>query len=289
MDISEIISSEFDWKNGLLILLILIFAFILSRSVRWLIRKSYQTASEVLQIDPTRYKFFRNAASVAIWALAIAAIVSLIPKLRTLAISLFATAGIMVAVIGFAAQAAFANIIGGIFIVMFKPFRVGDFIRVGQLEFGTVEDITLRHTVLLSFENKRIIIPNSTVSSETILNETISDSRVCKWIEVGISYDSDIDKAMSIMQEVALNHPDCIDGRSEEQITNGEPIVRTRFVAFQDSSLLLRAFVWTRDSKTGFQLHSDLNREIKRRFDEEGIEIPYPYRTLVYKNSKDQS
>ena len=249
-----------------------------------MIRKSYQTASDILHIDPTRYKFFRNAASLAIWALAITAIVSLIPKLRTLAISLFATAGILVAVIGFAAQAAFANIIGGIFIVMFKPFRVGDFIRVGQFEFGTVEDITLRHTVLLSFENKRIIIPNSTVSSETILNETISDSRICKWIEVGVSHDSDYDRAMDIMREVAENHPDCVDARTKEEVSAGAPKVLTRFVSFTDSSLLLRAFVWTSDTKTGFQMHSDLNREIKRRFDEEGIEIPFPHRTIVYKN-----
>jgi small-conductance mechanosensitive channel len=252
--------------------------------VRWLISKSFNTASDKLNLDPTRYKFFRNAAALIIWLVAFGAIISLIPKLKTLAITLFAGAGILVAIIGFAAQQAFSNIISGIFIVLFKPFRVGDMIKVGTLDYGVVEDITLRHTVINNFENKRIIIPNSVIGNETIVNDNIEDSKVCRFIEVGISYDSDVDLASRIIQEEAAKHPSCIDARNKKQKTSGVPKVNVRLMSFGDHSVNLRAYVWTNDPLNAVQMHSDINKAIKKRFDSEGVEIPFPYRTIVYKN-----
>ncbi|MDZ7777461.1 MAG: mechanosensitive ion channel [Bacteroidales bacterium] len=72
---------------------------------------------------------------------------------------------------------------------------------------GTVEDITLRHTVIRNFENRRIIVPNSVISSETIINSNIIEDKVCNFVEISISYDSDVDKAMALMQEEAMSHP----------------------------------------------------------------------------------
>ncbi|MBL7032831.1 MAG: mechanosensitive ion channel family protein [Candidatus Delongbacteria bacterium] len=272
-----------DWKTIIIVICIIVGAAILSRIIRWFISRSFQTASEKLKIDPTRYKFFKNAVSLIIWLVAFAAIISLIPRLKALSITLFAGAGIMVAVIGFAAQQAFSNIINGIFIVIFKPFRVGDMIKVGGLDYGIVEDITLRHTIINNFENKRIIIPNSVVGSETIVNDSIEDAKVCRWIELGISYDSDLDLATRIIQEEAGKHPGCIDARTEEQKQSGVPQVVVRLLSFGDFSIDLRAFVWTDSPYKAMQMHSDINRAIKKRFDAEGVEIPFPYRTVVYK------
>ncbi len=272
-----------DWQTIITISLILVGAVILTRIVRWFINKSFITTSDKLNVDPTRYKFFRNAISFIIWLIALAAVISLVPKLKTLAITLFAGAGILVAIIGFAAQQAFSNIISGIFIILFKPFRVGDMIRVGSLDYGIVEDITLRHTVIINFENKRIIIPNSVISSETITNDSIDDIKVCRFVDMGISYDSDIDLATRIMQEEALKHSGCIDVRSEEQKKKGVPQVNVRLISFGDSSVNLRALVWTDNPFNANQMNSDLNKAIKKRFDSEGVEIPFPYRTLVYK------
>ena len=271
------------WEVGL-IFLIIVGAIILTRIVRWLINKSFITASDKLKVDPTRYKFFKNAASLIIWVLAVGSSVSLIPELKTLAISLFAGAGILVAIVGFAAQQAFSNIINGIFIVVFKPFRVGDMIKVGTLEYGVVEDITLRHTIINSFENKRIIIPNSVVGSETIVNDNIEDAKICRWVEFGISYDSDVELATRIIQEEAVKHERCIDVRTPQQIDDGDHQVNVRLISFGDYSVNLRAYVWTSDPFNALRMHSDLNKSIKVRFDLEGIEIPFPYRTLVYKN-----
>lgn len=279
-----LISIYAEHKTAILIGSIFIGAIILTRIIRWLIDKSFVTASEKLKFDKTRYRFFKNAVSLIIWLIAIGAILSLTPKLKALAYTLFAGAGILVAVIGFAAQAAFSNIISGIFIVIFKPFRVGDMIKVGTLEYGIVEDITLRHTVIINFENKRIIVPNSVISAETIINDNIEDSKVCRYIEIGISYDSDVDLALKILREEGEKHPDCIDARTPEQKKNNDPIVNARLMTFGDFSVNLRAYVWSNDPQKVFQMHSDINRAVKKRFDKEGIEIPFPYRTLVYKN-----
>ena len=280
----EIVQNFFiEWKIPIIIFLILSSGIFLTRLFNWIINRSIDSASKKLKVDLTRYKFFKNAFSFIIWLIAMGVIVSIIPALKTFAVMLFAGAGIMMAILGFAAQQAFSNIISGIFIVIFKPFRVGDLIKVGSLEYGFVEDITLRHTVITNFQNKRIIIPNSIISAETIVNDTIEDTKVCRWIEIGISYDSDIDHATSIIQEEAIKHPRCIDVRTQKEKEKGVPQVIVRQISFGDFSINLRAFVWTKTSIEAYQMHSDLNQSIKKRFDKEGIEIPFPYRTIVYK------
>lgn len=91
--------------------------------------------------------------------------------------TLFAGAGIFAAIIALASQQALSNIISGIFIVISKPFRVGDYIELSILHRGTVEDITLRHTVIRDIQNNRIIVPNSKINSETIVNYHLNDER----------------------------------------------------------------------------------------------------------------
>src|SRR5690606_31175988 len=142
--------------------------------------------------DATKYSFIKNAISFIVYTAAIIVIFYSIPKLRTLGTTLFAGAGIIAAIFAFASQQAFSNIIGGIFIVIFKPFRVGDWVNIANQYTGIVEDINLRHTVIKDFENRRIIIPNSVISSETIVNSNVEDDKICKHIPFSISYDSSI-------------------------------------------------------------------------------------------------
>jgi small-conductance mechanosensitive channel len=281
--IGKLNSLPFDWKIAAMVIAIIVGAIIITKLIRWIIEKTFIASSSKLNVDPTRYKFFKNAASLIIWILALGSIVLLIPKLKALAITIFAGAGIMVVFIGLAAQEAFSNIVGGIFIVLFRPFRVGDLIKVGSLDYGIVEDITLRHTVIVNYENKRIIIPNAVISSDTIINDTIDDEKICRMIEFGISYDSDIDLATRIIQDVAVNHPKCIDARTEEEKENGSHQVNVRVISFGDSSVNLRAEVWTNEPLFARRMQTDINKSVKLRFDKEGVEIPFPYRTIVYK------
>lgn len=267
-------------------LIILLIAFILAKVVRALLNKFVKGASTKLNVDPTKYNFLKNAVSFIIFILATIVIFQTIPALRAYGVTLFASAGVLAAIVGFASQSAFSNIISGIFIVIFKPFRVGDLISIGDLHTGEVEDITLRHTIIKNFENRRIVIPNSIISEQTITNSTLTDDKTCMFVTMSISYDSDIDLAMKIMQEEALAHPSHIDNRTPEDIEKGTQDVLVRLINFGDSSVNLRASVWAKHPVEGFAMKCDLHKSIKEKFDRAGIEIPYPYRTIVYKDPK---
>jgi small-conductance mechanosensitive channel len=265
------------------VLLIIAAAFVLERLTAFLVRRAYLSSDKDPE-DVTRYRFIRNAIRLIVGVLAFIGIIYSIPALKNFAITLFAGAGILVAFIGLAAKDAFGNIISGVFIVSFKPFRVGDLISVGDKFTGTVEDITLRHTVLNTFENRRIIIPNAIISDEVITNSHIRDSATCEFIEIGISYESDLNKAMAVMAEECVQHPSCQDRRTEQELEQGTPIVVVRLVRIEDSCLVLRAAVWGKDPLTSRAMRHDLNRSIKLRFDREGIELPYPHRTITFKH-----
>jgi small conductance mechanosensitive channel len=269
------------------VVIILVFTFGFVRLIRLFFDKVFDE-SDVAPNDKTRLSFIKNGISFIIWIVAFAWIIYTIPKLRQMAVTIFAGAGIFVAVLGIASQQAFSNIVSGIFLVVFKPFRVGDLVKIGSFDYGTVEEITLRHTVIRDFKNKRIIFPNSTVANETIINDTIIDSKACRHLIMGISYDSDIDLAMKIMIDEAKKHPFCIDVRTKDEIKNKVPQIPVRVVSFGDSSVNLRANIWADSAPLAFQMECDLLKSIKERFDKEGIEIPFPYRTIVYKN-KDNS
>ncbi len=276
-----------DWAVVIVILIITLLAVTITRR---LMNRFIKLASEKLKTDPTRYKFFKHLLTATISMVGIGLAIYSIPTLKALAISLFAGAGIIAVIIGFASQAAFSNIVSGIFIVIFKPFRIGDRINVagGTTYAGVVEDITLRHTVIRNYENRMIIMPNSVISNETVINSSIIDERVCMWFEVGISYDSDIDHAIKIIQEEAEAHPNLIDNRNEQEKADGVPQVVVRVMGFGDSSVNLRAWLWAAEPPKGFVMTKDLYHSVKKRFDKEGIEIPFPHRTLVFKNPKEQ-
>jgi len=258
----------------------IIFAFFVGRFFKRLIKRS--TAD--MRNDPTNYLFLRHALITIIYIVGFSIAIYMMPNLRTLASSLLAGAGILAVAVGFASQHALSNIISGVFIVIFKPFRVNDQIKFRDL-IGFIEDITLRHTVIRDFENKRIIIPNTLISDEIIVNSHFVDERICKWIEVGISYDSNLLKAKKIMEEEILKHPFHIDGRNEEQIRDGAEEVQIKVVRLNDSSVDLRAWAWATNAPNAFIMSCDLNESIKLRFDKEpDIEIPFPHRTLVHKN-----
>lgn len=277
----------YDWAVVIAIILI---TFLVATVVRRILNRFIKITSERLNTDPTRYKFFKHLITATIFLVGFGLAIYSIPTLKALAISLFAGAGIIAVIVGFASQAAFSNIVSGVFIVIFKPFRIGDRINIaGKSEFsGVVEDITLRHTVIRNYENRMVIMPNSVISNETVVNSSIIDEKVCIWFEIGISYDSNADLAMRIIQEEAEKHPHLIDVRTEEDLAENAPKVVVRIMSFGDSSVNLRAWLWADDAPRGFVMSKDLNKAVKDRFDAEGVEIPFPHRTIVFKN-KDQS
>ena len=276
---------EFDYKYWIIIASIIIVSYLLSFITRKLLARAINKKSIFLNEDPTKFVFLKNSVSFIIFSIAIIIIFLYTPGLDSLGKGLFAGAGILAATIGFASQKAFGNILSGIFILIFKPFSVRDTLEITSEGMkGVVEEITLRHTVIRDYENRRIIIPNSLISETTLVNSTISDQRIKKHIEFGISYDSDIDLAKHIIVNEIRKHPKFIDARTEEEMLSGVPDVVIRLIALADFSVNLKAYVWTNSNDDAFELQCDILESVKKRFDKEGVEIPFPYRTIVFKN-----
>jgi len=268
------------------VVLILIVTLIAAK----LVRKALSKKEQLIGLDSTRYKFLGHFFTGFVYFLGILLALHSIPSLRGLSTSIFAGSGVLAIIFGFASQQAFSNIVGGIFIATYKPFRIGDRLKlVGKDVIGIVEDINLRHTVIRTFDQKRIVIPNSVIGSEILENANIVDQKILKFFEVGISYDSDIDKAMAVIKEEALKHPLYFDNRTEEEIADNVEPVRVKVIGFGDSSVNLRAYIWTKDPIDAYNLGCDMNKSVKERFDSEGIEIPFPYRTVVYKKEIDKT
>jgi small conductance mechanosensitive channel len=264
------------------IMIIIVITFI----AQWLLRRAFnrllEGRSHIKIDDPTNFRFLYYTLVAIIYITGISLAIWNIPSLRHVAQSMLASAGILAIVIGFASQQALGNIVSGMFIVMFKPYRINDRISIKDSLRGVVEDINLRHTIIRNFENQRIIIPNSIISNEILINSNYTDDKICKLINIGISYGSDIDRAKEIMSDEIQNHPLNIDNRRPEDIEKGVPRVTVRVVGLGESSVNLRAWAWASDPPNGFVLECDVSESIKKRFDREGIVIPFPQRTVSY-------
>lgn len=280
----QFFDTKFEWLNYLIIVFsTLIVSVIIYAGLRRVLSVIIKKYAARIHADPTNFSFIKNSVGFLVFIGAAMFIFYQIPYLKSIGTALFAGAGILAVIVGFASQKAFSNIISGVFILIFKPFRMFDNIQFKDGSQGTVEEITLRHTIIRNYENRRIIIPNSIISEETIINSNINDEKIRKHIVFSISYDSDIDKAIEIIRDEALKHPNTIDNRTEEAKTNGEPVVLVRLIELAEFSVNIKAYVWTENHDKSFSLSCDLLKSVKQRFDSEGIEIPFPYRTIVYK------
>lgn len=260
-----------------------VFLFIVMLTILfgWLARRGFArficSRTEDMNSDPTNYKFLGNALTTIIYTIGFIFAIREYPPLKSVAGSLLTGAGILAAIVGFASQQAFSNIVSGIFIVIFKPFRVNDRLKIKEIYSGVVEDITLRHTIIRDFENRRIVVPNTVIASEILVNADYDDQKICRFMEIGISFDSDIGKAKHIIADEIANHPYYIDPRSEEEIEQGKPLVEVRVIRFTDYAMILRGWAWAKDNSLSFEMYCDLLESIKKRFDTEGVEIPYPH------------
>lgn len=234
----------------------------------------------IIRNDPTNYKFLGHSLTALIYSLGFTWAIYSLPALRGLANTLLAGAGILAVAIGFASQHALSNVISGVFIVVFRPFRVNDRIKLRDTLSGIVEDITLRHTVIRDFENRRIIIPNSLISEEILINSDLNDERICRWIEVQVSYSTDISLARRIIHELIIGHHFHLDPRTPEEIREGIPLAPVRVIAFQESGILLRGYAWANNNSEAFEMGCDILEQIKSRFESAGVEIPVPQRVV---------
>lgn len=239
---------------------------------------------ETQNFDPTTYKFLRYVVVFCICFLGLLFGLMAFPSLRGVAQTALGGAGVIAIIAGVASQEALSNLVGGIFIISFKPFKIGDVVKISDTMVGTVTDITLRHTVIRNFENKMIVIPNAVINKEKLINYDLGELKCCEHIEMGITYDSNIDLAKKILREECENHPLIHDNRTELDIKEGKPMVKTALTKFNDSSITIRAWAWSSSFGNSFTLKCDVYESTKKRFDKEGIGLAFPTRTLYMAN-----
>ena len=287
MSILDNLPSWLNWNivNALFIFAVIIATIIVARIVDRLLKAQLKLLSAKMEIDETVYGLVRRIAVAFVYLAGIMIVVSSVPFLENMSIAILASAGFAGLGVGMAAQSSLSNIISGISLAVFRPFRVGDLVTVHD-EYGTISDITLGHTVITTWDNRRLIIPNHIISDEAIINWSISDPTILWPINIGIGYDSDIDLARSIMIEEAKDHAKVMGltdlRKYHPEIVGGEEI-RVSVTELGDFAVNLRLDIWVANRSKAFFIGCDLIESIKKRFDLEGIEIPYPYRTIVYK------
>lgn len=248
-----------------------IIAIITYIAVQVVIKANQKIASKSLLLQ----KFLKNVIVTVIYLMGLLTAIDQIPQLGQVTKTILAGSGILALAISLSAQESLNNVISGLFIILFKPFEVGDRITLVNSKItGTIEDITLRHTVIKTFTNSRVVIPNSTMNKEVIENSNLTDSRASSFIDVYVAYESDIRKAMQLMAEIVGTHPLCIDTRKEDEIET-KPLVQVYLRELGDSGICLRASVWTRTVGENFDACSDIRLKIVETFKEQGIEIPY--------------
>lgn len=258
--------------SGLTIITMLITVLIINRFLNIFIKKRWKDSF----LMPMRVK------KVVMGTIVLTTIFFQIKSLNSLATTLLASGGIFAVVIGLASQEAASSMINGILIVSYKPYVINDTISIPDRNVrGKVLDITLRHTVLETSEKTQLIIPNTIMNQSMIENVSNIPNKKANYLLLTIRYDSDLEQAIQIIQNLASKHPFCIDVRSSKEKKQKLPKVPIHCVEFQENGVSLKATIYSRDNTKGFEMLSDLRREIVKTFEENAIVIPSSHTVVI--------
>lgn len=226
-----------------------------------------------------RFKFVQPAtapllANAIVVVLVVAGVYAILTAWNINVTGLVASAGIVGLALSFAAQDTLANLFAGMAILADRPYSIGDYIILDSGERGEVKHIGLRSTRLLTRDDVEISIPNGVMGGAKIINEAGGPvNRYRVRIAIGVAYGSDIERVMQVLLEIGKGHAK----------TQAQPEARVRFRAFGDSSLNFELLCWiAQPADRGLVTH-EINCEIYRRFNEDGITIPFPQRDLHIK------
>lgn len=262
LDTHALANDALAWGGKLLVsLLILLIGW-------WIARRVAAASQRVLMrggADPLLGNFLRNLVFVLLIAVVI---VGALDRVGVPTASLLAALGAAGLAIGLALQGSLSNLAAGVLLMVFRPFRVGDYVQTAGVG-GTVRTVSLMHTVLHSPDNCEIVVPNGKILGDAIVNYSALDKRRIDLV-IGIGYGDDIGKAIAIVNGALAD-----DNRV---LTEPAPVVAVLELA--DSSVNLAIRPWCA-SPDYWSTRFDLQREIKQRFDRNGITIPFPQREVT--------
>src|SRR6266496_3357198 len=171
--------------------------------------------------------------------------------------------------IGFGLQNITSNFVAGLILLLERPIKVGDRIMVGNQE-GDVVEINMRSTTIRTLNNIAVIVPNSEFVSSKLENWSYGDQKVRLDVDVGVSYESDLETVIRSLMEVAAEHPEVLKNPAPDVLHTG----------FGDSAWNMRLRIWLEDSQRHLEVHSEINCAIVRKFQQNRVEIPFPQRDL---------
>lgn len=245
-------------------LLVAALVFVVGRLIIGIINKLVAKLLSRRHIDASVQSFLRSLVKIMLTVLLIISVIGALGINTTSFAALLASAGVA---IGMALSGNLQNFAGGLVILLFKPYRVGDWIEVQGVQ-GKVQEIQIFHTLLLQADNKVVFIPNGSMSTAVVVNYTRTDTRRVEWT-VGIDYGESVDKA----KDVILNTI-----KADQRIqTDPEPAVLVSALA--DSSVNLTVRVWVKNDDYWPVFH-DIYNQIYDQFNAAGISIPFPQQTV---------
>ncbi len=249
--------------------LIAIVIFYVGRIIARAITRGLRKMMQAQAVDKILETFVCN---LAYWALMVFVIIAAINQLGVQTASMIAVMGAAGLAVGLALQGSLANFAAGVLIVVFRPYRVGDFVEAAGIS-GVVLQVQILTTILKTTDNKRIIVPNGQIMGSIITNYSANETRRVDMV-VGVSYDDDLDKVRKTIRELIeaderiLKEPECVIAVSE--------------LADSSVNFVVRPWVKTEDY---WNVRFDLTEAIKKRFDKEGISIPYPQQDVHIHNA----
>lgn len=242
-------------------IVILIFGFMAAGWMRSAVRKAL---SKIDRVDATLRGFF---ASLTYYAVIVFTVIAVLAQFGVETTSFIAVLGAAGLAIGLALQGTLSNVAAGVMLLLFRPFRVGDYIEGGGLA-GTVKSITLFVTELATPDNVQIIAPNSQLWGSAIKNYSFHSTRRLD-LAIGIAYEDDIDRALAA----------CLDEVKKDSRVHGDPAPMAAVTGLGDSSVDIIVRFWC-DAADYWGLKFDLTKNLKNRMDAENISIPYPQRMI---------
>ena len=243
---------------GLKIIFGILVLFIGFKVAKWLV-KLVAKGKAFTKLDKSVQSFLLSFIKIILYSLVIASVAIIWGIPTTSFMTIFTSAGVA---IGLALQGALSNFAGGLMILIFKPFKIGDFIENGAV-MGTVKDITIIYTILYTVDNKVVTIPNGTLTNSNVINySTLPERRVD--IKFSAGYHDDIDKVKSVLMGVAESH--------EKVLKDPAPFIR--LTAQAASSLDYTFRVWVKGADY-WEVYFDMMERVKKAFDENGICIPF--------------
>ncbi len=260
--------TEFATSFGIKLLGAVVIFVVGIKCTAWL-SKWIRTSSKLGKLDVSLRSFLASFIKIVMYIVLVITVAMILGVPATSFITILASCGVA---IGLALQGSLSNFAGGLMILFFKPFKVGDFIEASG-ESGTVVEISVVYTELLTVDNKRITIPNGALTNSTIKNYSSEDLRRVD-LSFSVAYDSDDEKVKGIINNAIQAHSKALK----------DPAPFVRLSAHGDSALIYTVRIWCKNADY-WEVYFDILEGVKASFDENSISIPYPQMDVHIKNN----